>query len=180
MYGPTLPGARVTLRAPRDDELPEMARRWTEVNETSAYVSDSDRRSSTAQHEAMLGRWRDADDRVVWALEVDGKLAGMASLRDIDRDNRLAVSGTHVYEDFRRRGVAREAVALRTAYAFRELDLHKLKSDTWVQNVAMVKILKEEGYREVGIDRAEELRDGTWHDIWLCELLREDWEKAAR
>ena len=183
----------MTLRAPRPNEVAEVARRWAEVDERSEYVSDADRSGRfdralaalvtdrglgrVAASEALLERWRDSDHVVVWVIEVDAKLAGMTNLRDIDRDEQQATSGIHVYPEFRSRGIASEAVALRTAYAFGELDLHKVKSDTWVENAAMLHILRKQGYREVGVFRAETRRNGQWHDVWQGELVREDWER---
>ncbi len=195
MFGPALHRSRVTLRAPLSEEIAEAARRWTEVDERSEYVSDADRLGRfdrtlaalvtdsgmrpVAAREALLEHWRDSDHVVAWVIEVDGKLAGLTNLRDIDRDERRATSGIHVYGEFRSQGIATEAVALRTAYAFGELDLHKLKVDTWVENAAMLRILRKQGYREVGVYRADTRRGGQWHDVWLGELLREDWESLG-
>lgn len=164
------------LRAPRPEEIAEAARRWTDVTEGSPYRSDKRLKATTEYRKALLERWGEAEDVVLWLIEADGKIAGLANLREIDRDEWQATSGVHVYEEFRARGIATEAVALRTAYAFRELDLHKLKVDTWVENAAMVHILRKQGYREVGVYRADTRRNGEWHDVWLGELLRDDWE----
>ena len=43
----------------------------------------------------------------------------------------------------------------------------------------MKRALLAAGYREIGIRRQEHFRDGAWHDVWLGELLREDWERLA-
>jgi RimJ/RimL family protein N-acetyltransferase len=37
------------------------------------------------------------------------------------------------------------------------------------------------GYREVGIEREHFYREGRWHDHWICEVRRDEWEqKQAR
>lgn len=68
---------------------------------------------------------------------------------------------------------------LRTGYAFRELNLHKLVSGAFMENEPSKRALRKAGYREVGIQREQNFRNGRWHDRWLCEVLRADWEKAG-
>ena len=75
------------------------------------------------------------------------------------------------------KGVASEAMALRTRFAFRELNLHKVRSRAFMDNEASKRALQKAGYREVGILREEFYRDGRWHDVWMSEVLRADWEK---
>ena len=79
-----------------------------------------------------------------------------------------------------RKGVASEAMALRTAFCFRELNLHKIKTRAFVENEASKRALQKAGYRESGIQREEMYKDGGWHDIWMGEVMREDWEKAQK
>ena len=67
---------------------------------------------------------------------------------------------------------------LRTRYAFRELNLHKLMTEVDAENEASRKALERNGYRTVGVRREETFREGKWHDRWLGEVLRADWEKT--
>jgi RimJ/RimL family protein N-acetyltransferase len=46
------------------------------------------------------------------------------------------------------------------------------------ENEASRKALERNGYRSVGVRREQTFREGTWHDRWLAEVLRADWEKA--
>ena len=68
-------------------------------------------------------------------------------------------------------------MALRTEYAFRQLNLHKLSSGAFMENEPSKRALQKAGYREVGVAREGFWRDGAWHDHWECEILRSDWEK---
>jgi RimJ/RimL family protein N-acetyltransferase len=71
-----------------------------------------------------------------------------------------------------------EGMALRTRYAFRELNLHKLMTEVNAENIASRKALERSGYRTAGTRREQEFREGKWHDRWLGEVLRSDWEKS--
>ena len=76
------------------------------------------------------------------------------------------------------KGIASEAMRLRTRYAFRELNLHKLMTEVFVANAASKRALEKSGYRTVGIRKEHFFTGGTWHDIWLGEVTREEWLKA--
>ena len=68
---------------------------------------------------------------------------------------------------------------LRTDYAVRQLNLHKLSSRTFAENESSRRALLKAGYMETGVEREHYFREGRWHDQWSCEVLREDWEKLA-
>ncbi|MBV9281844.1 MAG: GNAT family N-acetyltransferase, partial [Chloroflexi bacterium] len=70
---------------------------------------------------------------------------------------------------------ASEAVRLRTAYAFQELGLERLESQSFVPNVAMHRALEKSGYQRIGRKRHAVFRGGAWHDLVMFELLRDDW-----
>jgi len=67
---------------------------------------------------------------------------------------------------------------LRTRHAFRELNLDKLMTEVFMDNPASRKALEKNGYRMVGVHRHHFFAGGNWHDVWVGEVLREDWEKA--
>jgi RimJ/RimL family protein N-acetyltransferase len=69
-------------------------------------------------------------------------------------------------------------MALRTAFCFRELNLHKIRTRAFMENEGSKRALQKAGYRESGIQREEMFRDGRFRDIWMGEVLREDWERA--
>ncbi len=75
------------------------------------------------------------------------------------------------------KGRASEAMQLRTDYAFRQLNLHKLTSGAFADNEPSRRALQRAGYREVGIEREHFFREGRWHDHWICEVVRADWER---
>jgi RimJ/RimL family protein N-acetyltransferase len=46
------------------------------------------------------------------------------------------------------------------------------------ENEASRKALERNGYRTVGVRREQTFREGKWHDRWVAEVLRADWEKT--
>jgi ribosomal-protein-alanine N-acetyltransferase len=177
MFGPLIRGKLVTLRPPPPEIVPLWIQ-WVSDLEVTRFIV---RRNVPALHEEEDWYKRAAEDRngVIWAIEVEGTVAGTTGIHQIDWLNGHATTGTVIGEKrFWRRGVASETMALRTRFAFRELNLHKLKSGAFEENEPSKRALMKTGYREIGIHREEFFREGRWHDLWLCELLREDWERA--
>ncbi len=134
--------------------------------------------SLEAEQEWVRAAGRDPDS-VLWAIEAGGHLAGTTGLHRIDWQNRNASTGTLIGERaLWGQGLATELMRLRAAYAFRELNLHKLNSSFLEGNEGSRRAQEKAGYRVVGRRRQQHFRGGRWLDEILTELLREDWETA--
>lgn len=132
---------------------------------------------SDAQEEEWLKKVASDERSVFWIIEIDGKPIGTSVIRRIDWKNQHGETGTLIGErEYWRKGIGVEQAELRTRFAFRELNLQKLKSGAFADNLASVRMQRRVGYREVGIQRREIFADGTWHDAVLSEILRDDWE----
>jgi len=55
--------------------------------------------------------------------------------------------------------------------------LYLISSFTFFENEGSKRALMKSGYREIGVEREHIWRDGRWHDTWLAEVMRADWEK---
>jgi RimJ/RimL family protein N-acetyltransferase len=115
----------------------------------------------------------------MWAIVLrdGGRLIGNTGFHRISWRNRHAESGTVIGEkDEWGKGCATEAMRLRTCYAFRELGLEKVFTTVWGPNDASRRALETVGYRQCGLMRRHFFIDGHWHDAWLGEILRDEWE----
>ena len=131
------------------------------------------------QEEEWLDRIARSETDVVWAILAGDRQVGATGLHDIHWQSRHAKSGILIGERACwGKGYATEAMRLRTAYAFKQLGLEKVWTTAFVENVARRRALERVGYREVGVHRRHYFRQGHWHDLWVAELLREDWERA--
>jgi RimJ/RimL family protein N-acetyltransferase len=178
MYGPVLKGKLVTLRPPRLEEAPVMASWLADLEITHTVLRRFP--PSVDEEKDFINSAAKAPNDVFWALEMEGKLVGVTGIHAIDWINRRGQTGIIVGEKaVWGKGVATEAMRLRTEYAFRELNLHKLTSAFLEGNLASWKAMQKAGYREVGRRREQQWRDGRWVDEILTEVLRADWEKLT-
>jgi RimJ/RimL family protein N-acetyltransferase len=179
MFGPLLRGEKVTLRPARENDAGDFVR-WFADMEVTRFLSR--RMAITLQQEQeFLKKIGESKDDVWWVLEADGKAIGATGIHRIDWIDANGTTGIVIGDkDYWRKGYATEAMQLRTRYAFRELNLHKLLTEVDTDNEASKKALERNGYRSVGIRREQTFREGKWKDRWLGEVLREDWEKTNR
>lgn len=176
MFGPVLKGGRVTLRPPTKDELPRYTE-WFADMEVTRFLGRREP-PTLDQEQDWYKRMAEGRNDVVWAIDFEDEFVGGTAIHAIDWINRHAVTGIFIGEKRHwRKGIATEAMALRTRYAFEELNLNKLKTRAFVDNEASKRALLKTGYRQSGVERQEMFREGRWHDLWVAELLREDWER---
>lgn len=178
MYGPVIEGKLVVLRPPRIEEAASMAT-WFEDLEVTRFVKLRNPPSAEMEREFLDKTARDPHS-VFWAVEHDGRLVGATSINAIDWKQGFGTTGTIIGDTGAwGKGLARELMQLRAAYAFTQLPLRKLKSGYLEGNEASARAQKAAGYREVGRWHKDRFIDGRWVDHVLTEVLREDWEKRS-
>jgi len=176
VFGPVLKGEKVTLRPPVDGDAAKFVE-WFADREVTRFLATSFP-MSLQQEEDFLKRIGESKTDVWWALEAEGRTIGATGIHRIDWISGNAVTGTVIGDkSCWRKGYGSEAMALRTEFAFRQLNLHKLKSGAFDENEPSKRALQKAGYRQVGVWREDFWRDGKWHDHWEAEVLRSDWEK---
>ena len=177
MFGPLLRGDKVTLRPAREDDAQHFVR-WFGDMAITRFLS---RRMAITleQEQEFLKKIGESKDDVWWVIEADGKPIGATGIHGIDWIDAHGTTGIMIGEkESWGKGYATEAMRLRTRYAFRELNLHKLLTEVYTENQASRKALERNGYRAVGVRREQTFREGKWNDQWLGEVLRSEWEKS--
>ncbi|MBI2774225.1 MAG: GNAT family N-acetyltransferase [Chloroflexi bacterium] len=179
MFGPVIKGKKVTLRPPKEGDA-ALFIEWFADTEVTRYLATVFPLSLEGE-QAALTRLGESKDDVWWVIEAEGRSIGASGIHRIDWIDSHAITGTVIGDKSAwRKGYGSESMALRTAYAFRQLNLHKLKSGAFMENEPSKRALRKAGYREVGVSREDFWRDGAWHDHWECELLRSDWERLQQ
>jgi RimJ/RimL family protein N-acetyltransferase len=177
MYGPVIEGRLVRLRPPKPEDA-EVMIRWFEDLEATRFLERRNPPSIATEREWLDSVARDPNS-VVWVLEFEGRAVGTTGIREIDWKHGYGVTGTLIGErEVWAKGLGREAMQLRTRYAFVQLPLRKLKSSYFDGNLASGRAQAAAGYREIGRHRRDRWVDGEWRDEVVTEVLREDWEKA--
>jgi len=181
MLGPTLAGSTVTLAPIRPEHLEHYVEWFADPDVTRFLTRNV--AVTLQQEQEWLEQVARSETEVVWGIFAEGKHVGSTAISRIDWRNRHGMTGIVIGDrGCWGRGIASEAMTMRTHYAFEELGLEKLLTQVVEGNVASRRALERVGYATVGIYRHHEFRHNRWWDMWIGELLREDWEarQAAR
>jgi RimJ/RimL family protein N-acetyltransferase len=177
MFGPVIAGTRVRLEPPRVEYAATYVR-WFADREVTRYLVVR-HPTTLKRQEEWLERIAGSDEDLLWAMAraTDGAHVGSVGLHRISWRNHNAYLGYMIGErDQWGKGYATEAVALATAYAFLEMGLEKVVASVVVGNEASRRALERNGYRQCALFRRDRYIDGTWHDLWIGEILRQEWD----
>jgi aminoglycoside 6'-N-acetyltransferase len=163
-----LRGERVTLRpleaadAPGLAQIaaePEVARWWLGLTEQD-----------------ILEKAGRQDDALVFAVELDGELIGLAEAgEEEDPDYRHASIDLFLTAAHHGRGLGPDTVRTLARWLFSERGHHRVVIDPAVANERAIRAYERVGFRRVGVMRRYERgTDGEWHDGLLLDLLPED------
>jgi aminoglycoside 6'-N-acetyltransferase len=162
-----LHGDRVVLRplaeadVPRIVELgshPEVARWW---------------RGLTTEHVLGKARGDDEEGAVVFAIVVDGDVAGMIQYYDeTDEEFRHASIDLFLGAPYHDRGLGTDTVRTMVRHLIEDRGHHRLTIDPALDNDRAIRVYEKAGFRRVGVMREYWLGpDGVWRDGLLLDLL---------
>ena len=110
---------------------------------------------------------------------VDGAIVGRITISNIARGaGQFASLGYWVAEECNGRGVATAAVADAVAFAFGELNLHRLEAGTLVHNVGSQRVLERNGFERYGLAPEMVHINGQWQDHVMFQLINRQWKPA--
>lgn len=180
-------GERIRLTPHEPDSDAEAESRWTHDPQYMRLLSaDPVRPLSPAQ---IKKRYEEAEKEKSYnrfsfairlrAAEGSGRLIGFVSLSRIEWNNGSGWInlGIGAAED-RGQGYGAEALRLALAFAFDELNLHRLSAGTFEYNTGALRFLEQAGFRVEVRKRQAIHRDGRRWDELTLGLLREEWPKT--
>jgi RimJ/RimL family protein N-acetyltransferase len=177
VYGPVIAGQRVRLEPPRAEYAPTYIR-WFADRAVTRYLMVR-HPTSLRKQEEWLEQMAASPEDVLWAMARagDGALIGNIHLMKIAWRHLRAELGYVIGErDQWGKGCATEAIKLATAYGFLELGLQKLWATVMTPNEASRRALERNGYRQCALFRRDRYADGAWHDLWVGEILKDEWD----
>ena len=102
-------------------------------------------------------------------------IAGTINLFHVVRESlRSGVIGYWVDHRRNGRGLATGAVGEIVAYAFGELDLHRVEAATLVDNVTSQRVLEKNDFERIGLARRYLRIDDEWRDFLLFQRVADD------
>jgi len=112
-------------------------------------------------------------------LIADDRLIGGLNIEEIDWIHRTGETGSGLFRaEDRSQGYGTEAKHLLLEYCFEVIGLHAIRSHVWEPNARSAAALAKQGYRPAGRFKWDDVKDGSYRDGLLFDLLREEWLAA--
>jgi ribosomal-protein-alanine N-acetyltransferase len=170
------------LKAPCADDyeawakLRAASRRHTEQWEPAWTEDELTRTAYRARLRRYDQDWKDGRGAPFFIVrKKDNLLVGACNLNNIKRGvMQSADIGYWIGAPYVRRGYARQAVRRALAFAFDELQLHRIEAAVQPQNTASRILLEEIGFQHEGLARGFLLIAGEWRDHDRFGLLSGD------
>ena len=170
-----LKGKHVTLRAIERDDL----KRLHELNQhvdSSIMADGAWQPMPLAALEKRFERRLEREPKAWFAIEIEGRMIGDIELHSIDTRSRVAAFGVAIYdEDAQGRGYGREAIGLLLEWAFFVQNYERIWLTTWSTNQRALRCYRGLGFVEEGRQRRQLFVNGTYVDVVLMGLLRDEW-----
>ena len=113
-----------------------------------------------------------ADGTHPFAILDDGAIAGTINVFHVIRESLQSCTIGYWIDRARNgRGLATGAVEDVVAYAFGELELHRVEAATLVDNVASQRVLEKAAFERIGVARQFLRINGEWRDFVLFQRV---------
>ncbi len=170
-------GKLVVLRSVEERDLPLLAK-WRNAPENRRFFFSPYPVNPGGQKKWYEGLLADRSRLMLMVDNRAGEPVGVIGLDHIDWRNQEAEFGQIMLDPAQRgSGCAEEAALLLIAFAFDELNLHRLFAVVYDYNRGVVAGLKAAGFQVEGVLRQAAFSQGKFHDKVVLGLLREEWER---
>ncbi|MBD3223092.1 MAG: GNAT family N-acetyltransferase [Caldithrix sp.] len=146
------------------------------VNDMSSLISSLVNNEDTLQYLSELHQYPEGMPiEMCYAIKHNNTPVGFVCLRNIRWFNRKAELTIYVKNNFRRKGIAHQAIRQMVNRSFNELNLHRLEAEIIAYNQPAIQLFGQFGFKEEGRLREAKYFNGTYHDILRFALLKKEW-----
>jgi ribosomal-protein-alanine N-acetyltransferase len=174
VLGPRLAGRNgIELRPPTlEDKRMELG--WLGQPEATHFWAPRSGEWTEDNMKERFQRIAESPDSINWTIAYDGESVGSTGIFHIDWVRRDGESGLFIgRHDLYGRGIASEAVRLRTRFAWSHLRLHRVHNWIALQNRGSRRANEKAGYRQIGLYEGYAYRSGAWLHDWMGEIFPE-------
>ena len=179
MLGGTVRGSTVRLRLPTVDDLPSY-QRWSADMRVRAGgpVGLIGEPAMQATWRERLIEWEKEKETVVWSIEAESSLIGMAAVRfsGAPAADTIDISRFVIDPERWRSGYGWDAALTLHRWIFDVCHLRVADIDLPADNIAGLRIATKLGYERYALGHAVHYRDGRWHDEHQLRMDLDTWD----
>lgn len=163
------------FRAPVPDDAGMLLAWRTDPDITRFMFTDLDHADVDRQRAWLAAMETRADFRH-FVIEHDNRPVGYLSYSEIDQTHRRCSTGSYMATPRDRRMLAGYLHAFIMDYGFHVLGMNKIVNHFMAGNDNVIRIQSVLKCREVGVLREHVFKYGRFHDVYVFETLKRDWE----
>lgn len=174
-----LEGKNVKLTSFEKEYLPAFEAWYNDTGFLRYYDFVSAFPKSRIQLDTMLTDTKLSSDKYIFAVKTlkEDKFVGVTGFEDILWNNGTATIYIGIGEnEFRGRGIGKEALALTIEFGFSELNLHRIQLNVLSYNESAIALYEGLRFKREGTYREFAHRDGKRYDMYLYGILRSEWK----
>ncbi len=151
---------------------------WRTQEDVTKFMNTDIEKDMDKQRE-WFQRISNSETDAYWIIEIKEKPVGVISLNNIDYVNKRTSWGFYIGEEkYRLYGGIIPPYFYN--YIFSKLEFHKITAEVMEGNHNVMKLNIMHGYRMVGVYKDHILKNGSYFDLNLLELQKDDWLKLNK
>ncbi len=189
LYNVVLSSKLISLRIVNDEDLESLVKRAREGihdPETMPFGNPwTDLKTPELERSLLKAIWRERAEsnpkswRVSFSVIFDGDIIGLQSLSADDFSiTRVVTTHSWLSQKFQNRGLGTEMRAIVLEFAFRGLKANEARSDSYLDNIASIKVSQKLGYVENGLKVWPRRNEPVTSQIF--SIYKESWQKRSR
>lgn len=147
-------------------------RRWLPFIDFTRHEAD------TKAYLSMVTNAANTSDLLFVIVHQD-EVCGLIGFKDVDRQNRKLEIGYWLAEGLQGQGIMRRSCQALIRYAFEQLQMNRVAICVGVGNTRSSNIPRKLGFSLEGVRRQGEFLNGSFHDLEVYSLLREEFEQPS-
>ena len=173
-------GKLVSLRALEMSDLDAIEEHWNSWElRRSIGVPLPGSRHEWLEFATKANPWKDGELNLAIIEKTTGEFLGTIGLRDIALPHRRAELGISIHNPKNRsKGYGTDAMRVLLWIGFHVLALESIYLDTFPDNEEAHRAYVKAGFKEVGLLRKTEFREGEFQDLLIMDILKEEFLKS--
>lgn len=175
-----LTGKLITLKQMTSDDLTKFAQIENEIGTLLLANDDIPFPGTFEDHRTFFEGISRKKEEFIFGIfdRTSDELIGSCGVFAVNWKNSTCQVGIAIAKDWQGKGCGTDAMQTLISFIFNYIHIHKIKLQVFSFNQPAIRSYEKCGFVKEGVLRNEVFRFGTFHDMHLFGLLREDWIAA--
>ena len=167
---------RLVIREYSDEYLAQVFDYRSDPRVYKTYTKKHDTKEDLAEYlKNNITEFNKDNGYSVFIVLLKDIVIGEVAISYWDYNNEKNAIGYAIRPEYQKNGYGYEAVLAVVEYMFERMGRNRIQADVEFDNAASIALLKKVGFKEEGLLRQVEYKNGQWNDSYLYAILKDDW-----